>query len=314
MDSPQPKISIIVPTYNQEKTLKRAVRSALRQTVGKEIIIIDDCSNGKSKRIIKNLMERNPEIRLIENGKNLGSGISRNKGIEEAKGEFVSFLDSDDIYPNPVSLEKTYGFAKQRNLDICRSLRENRFGFRNVGLEDFRKECESDPDGTVLKYEDYQQDYDYTSYIFRRSFLLDNRLTFPPYRRYQDVPFFVNCMIEAGIFGVVPVCGYRYTIRLRNPLKYDNETAEDLLKGLTDVLVTASENNLPKLLTRTVKRINREYREVFVNNYNEGNANIAVLLEKANASIDRKLEGCESLRVFTLPERSERMTVNEKNS
>ncbi len=90
-------ISVIIPTYNREKTILRAVQSVLDQTYQNfEIIIVDDCSSDKTVKIIKPLLEKDMRIKLLLNEKNQGPNYSRNRGIKNSKGEYIALLDSDD--------------------------------------------------------------------------------------------------------------------------------------------------------------------------------------------------------------------------
>ena len=146
----------------------------------------------------------------------------------------------------------------------------------------------------------HQQDYDFTNYIFRRELLLQNNIQFPEYRRYQDVPFLVNSMLKAERFCIAPVCGYRYTISEGNAVVYDDRNTEDLIKSMTEVICIASENDLPKLLERTVKRMDEEYGKFILENYQNGNSHILELLEKGKNSINRDLEGCGKLHISLL--------------
>ncbi len=89
-------ISVIIPVYNREKYIGRALRSILNQSIDKsryEIIVIDDASTDNSEKIIKKYSK---EITLISNKKNLGLPASLNKGINNAKGRFIIRIDSDD--------------------------------------------------------------------------------------------------------------------------------------------------------------------------------------------------------------------------
>ena len=291
-------VSIIIPAYNRGHTIHRALRSALRQTKSpKEIIVIDDGSSDDTERMVKKIISHHPEVRLKKNIHNSGSGVSRNIGISIASGEFISFLDSDDVYPDRGSLKRMYDLAHKNGLAICGSLRELKIGWKIIETNDFREECRKSPEGPILEYRNYQQDYDFTSYIFKRSFLIDNDLMFPSYRRYQDVPFFVNCMIRSEKFCIAPICGYRYTIDRKHPVVYDDRNTEDLIKGITETIRIASKNDLPILLTRTIERLNNEYRKVIFSNYERGNKRIPILLREADDAINRDLEGCENLSV-----------------
>ena len=101
--------SVIIPVFNSEDYLFQSVISVLSQKYNRvEIILVNDCSTDKSTEICGFLSEQYPEVRVINNEKNLGVGISRNKGIKFANGKYIIFLDSDDeLFPESLEhLEK----------------------------------------------------------------------------------------------------------------------------------------------------------------------------------------------------------------
>lgn len=91
-------VSIILPTYNSKDTIERAISSVIFQNdTNWELIIIDDKSTDKTYKILdKYKKQLGDRLTIITNEKNLGAGLSRRKGISIAKGEFITFLDSDD--------------------------------------------------------------------------------------------------------------------------------------------------------------------------------------------------------------------------
>jgi len=92
-------ISVIIPTYNNKSTIRRAIDSVVHQTYTDwELIVVNDASTDTTKAILKNYQYHLGEdkIKIITNPKNIGPGLSRRKAIHEANGEFVTFLDSDD--------------------------------------------------------------------------------------------------------------------------------------------------------------------------------------------------------------------------
>jgi teichuronic acid biosynthesis glycosyltransferase TuaG len=93
-------VSIIIPFYSNINLLKKTVKSVLNQTFNKyEIIIIHD--NPKSlTNNFKNIFKSKKNLKIIYNKKNIGAGLSRNKGIHMSKGKYVAFVDSDDIWNN----------------------------------------------------------------------------------------------------------------------------------------------------------------------------------------------------------------------
>ena len=92
-------VSIIIPYYKKRKFINESIKSVLRQTYKniELIIIYDDNSKDDLSYLLKNF-GRNKKIKIINNKRNLGAGPSRNKGIHIAKGEYIAFLDADDVW------------------------------------------------------------------------------------------------------------------------------------------------------------------------------------------------------------------------
>ena len=94
-------VSIITPSYNCSQTFKSTFDSVLSQTFNDwEWIIIDDCSTDGSFDYIKEMVENNPRIILLQTQKNGGTAVARNLGLKHASGRYITFLDSDDILDN----------------------------------------------------------------------------------------------------------------------------------------------------------------------------------------------------------------------
>lgn len=119
MNTQQPKISCIVSTYNKAKQLTKAVNSILKQSERDfELLIIDDNSNDRTKRICKKLMKQDKRIRYFKLNENHGhDGYPKNYGIKQAKGQYITFLDDDDVYRQD-ALKVLYNFIKQTKVDL----------------------------------------------------------------------------------------------------------------------------------------------------------------------------------------------------
>jgi len=94
-------VSIIVPIYKAEQYIEATISTVLRQTYTKwELLLVDDCSPDSSVKLINQVIEANPDrkIRLIRQAQNSGAAATRNRGIEEAKGRYIAFLDADDLW------------------------------------------------------------------------------------------------------------------------------------------------------------------------------------------------------------------------
>ncbi len=112
-------VSVIIPVYNAEKHISNTICSVLKQTYKNiEIIVVDDQSKDKSAEIIKGLQKNNREIVYFLQPENKGAGYARNKGLSIAKGQFVAFLDSDDLW-KPEKLNKQIRLLKKKNGSFC---------------------------------------------------------------------------------------------------------------------------------------------------------------------------------------------------
>ena len=112
------KISVIVPVYNAEKYLSDCIDSILNQTLKEiELILINDGSTDNSLQICREKASKDSRVKII-NKKNEGQGYARNIGIDRAKGEFITFVDSDD-YIDKEAYEKMYELCKKYHADYC---------------------------------------------------------------------------------------------------------------------------------------------------------------------------------------------------
>ena len=107
-----PDISVILPTYNREKTLVRAVQSVIGQTFTDwELVIVDDGSTDKTFERISEFMEKHDAIRYMKHS-NRKAALSRNAGIQASFGRYITFLDSDDYYL-PEHLESRFSYLEK---------------------------------------------------------------------------------------------------------------------------------------------------------------------------------------------------------
>lgn len=252
-------VSIIIPIFNDGDVFRECVESALQQTVSKEIICIDDGSDKETLDILDEYETKYSEI-IVFHQQNSGAGIARNRGLCAARGKYISFLDADDYYNDPIALEKMVEACQQNGAKICGSLRK--YFYRDTGrIVDHplhREFCENHPQGGKIVFQDFQDSFRYQSYIFDRSFLKKNSIFFPPYRRYQDPPFFLKAMIAAGEFWVCPVELYCY--QQPYPDQLEKKTiVKDLLCGVRDNIEMCENNSLWQLEKEELRRLGREY-------------------------------------------------------
>lgn len=95
----EPLVSIVTAAYNSEKTIGETIRSVIRQDyVNWEMIIVDDGSTDRSVELIENIIKSEGRARLIKNSENMGTARSRNRGLQESGGKYITFIDSDDVW------------------------------------------------------------------------------------------------------------------------------------------------------------------------------------------------------------------------
>lgn len=109
-------VSIIMPNYNCGKFIKATIESVLAQTYSNwEILFVDDCSTDNSLEIVKSFQDE--RIRIFKNEKNSGAAVSRNRALREARGKWIAFLDSDDLWEKE-KLSKQIAFMQENGYNF----------------------------------------------------------------------------------------------------------------------------------------------------------------------------------------------------
>lgn len=222
-----PKVSIIIPVYNVEKYLKRCLDSVINQKLKDiEIICINDCSTDNSLKILQEYASKDKRIKLISLSENKGAGEAKNKGLEIAKGEYLSFIDPDD----KIDLnfyEELYKKANETNADIvkCELITIETDGTK-------KKSCLNNLISTKSKF---YFSYEYTSAIYKTSLIKDNHITFPSELIVgEDVVFLHKSIIKAKIIEVIDTTTYYYFRRYNslNTQIYDTKRMQSAIKTI----------------------------------------------------------------------------------
>ena len=176
------KISVIIPVYNAEKYIEKTLEIISSQTLKDiEIICVDDGSNDKSALLIKKYQVNDSRIKYYFQ-QNSGAGQARNLGIKKSNGAYIAFMDADDAYPNNYVLEQLYNTASNNEAIICGGSAV----FENSDINDEKRKFFVKG---FVSFKEYQFDYLFQRYIFKRNFLIDNQIYFPNYRVYEDPVF-----------------------------------------------------------------------------------------------------------------------------
>lgn len=242
------KLSFILPCYNVERYIADCLDSLYSQGLSEEefeVICVNDCSTDGTRSIIVECLQKHSNLILIDHEQNLTAGGARNTGIKSANGEYIWFVDPDDIVvPNSAAI--VYGMAKEKDVDVLM------FNYETIDETNrcIKKDI-SFPDSDILEGQDYVVKYFANHFsrlsivwrcLFRSSFLKEKDLWYPRIKKAQDVSFLWKAVLVAK--RVASVSGVYYSYR-RNP--------HSITKIKTDAHVAFSErvlfaNEISKLL------------------------------------------------------------------
>ncbi len=125
----EPTVSVVIPAYNAEKTLRRTLECVLNQTLSAlQVILVDDGSTDSTAAIARNMAEKDPRLTVISR-ENLGISSTRNAGLLLCKGKYIRFVDADDTLPAD-SMEKMVRRAEQDGADLVIGGYDQYFGER----------------------------------------------------------------------------------------------------------------------------------------------------------------------------------------
>ncbi len=240
------RISVVIPVYNGEETVRRCLESVKQQSLSKlEILCVDDGSEDNSVSIVEEEATKDGRIHLFKQ-KNKGAWAARNVGIDNAKGEYIAFLDCDDVFCDVNSLEVLYNKAYEKSANLCAG---KMVSFAHgKELRDYTKHITEDVEQFV-PFEEHQDSLGFTSFIYRRDFLKGNDIKFPRLRYYEDPVFLLNALKIANGFLYVPVPLYE-VIGHNDATSLSGDRITDFLKGVIEQMYIAAEGNYQLLFQR----------------------------------------------------------------
>ena len=214
------RLSFIVPFYNVESYIEECIRSLYAQDIpweDYEVICVDDCSPDGSRAIVERLQKEYPTLKLLTTPENLRQGGARNLALKEAKGKYVSFVDSDDYF-RPNSVNKLLTLAENENLDILDfDFDTDKIGIQN-GMQKNRLVFTTEIcTGTEYVFNSYglwaNRCCCVCAMLIRRTFLDENNLRFVEKMQYEDTDFSIQMFANAERIKHVgeKVYFYRYT-------------------------------------------------------------------------------------------------------
>ncbi len=212
------ELSVVIPAYNAEDTLPPLLDELLSEkAVELEIIVVDDGSTDKTRELAEDYTKKDPRVRLISQ-ENSYAGVARNRGFDAARGEYVAFIDADDIIL-PSALAMMYRRAKEARADILKSgfgyhdlstgesyrtlysMNSSLEGVRRIGVTSFERAPRR-----LLHIPDMPWNA-----VYRSEFLRKYGIRFNSLRCVNDHSFYIWCLISAKRIKIIgdPVAIYR---------------------------------------------------------------------------------------------------------
>lgn len=242
-------LSIIMPVHNAEKYLMKCLDSFVKYLSNDdELIIINDCSTDESLKIIKNYQNKNKDknIFLINNDKNIGAGLSRNEALGIAKGEYIGFVDADD-YVDEFYFQNMLKLAERENSDIVVSdialVENNKEIKNNIYVNNIYSTKDSD-DINISK-EVLLGNWacvSTCSKLFKRDLIKNNRFS---KKKSDDILFTINAIIKAN---KISYCKNNYYYYYQSPdsltRNINYEKYKDGLECLIDAIDLLYEENI----------------------------------------------------------------------
>ena len=218
-----PAISVVIPMYNAEKYLGECLDSILAQTFHDfEVILVNDCSTDNCRQIAETYIEKfDGRLKLYDNEKNSGAAATRNNGLLLATGEYIFFMDADDLISKN-GLEKLYKVAKYFDVDIVNTTRSYKMSNNgkeltlvNLKATTPRNEAfiESNLEWRVKGLLEDKFSWAPWRRLLRRKFLIDNEIFFPSnIRRCEDEIWTHGLLFCAKKIIHTPIALYFYRL------------------------------------------------------------------------------------------------------
>lgn len=217
-----PCVTVIVPVYNVQDYIRECITSIQNQSyTNLDILIINDGTKDKSIDIIRDLIESDDRIRVI-NQLNQGLSAARNTGIENAKGDYIAMVDSDDRVKR-YFIEQLLVTAQRTNADIVRgSFRDFDGNIPKGWVADFKTQIVTTGADVLDEFLDNNASFVVWSSLYKTEFLINKKLRFIPGILLEDGDFTSRAYLKADTVVTTNFRDYQYRIRPGSILTTNN--------------------------------------------------------------------------------------------
>lgn len=230
------KISVIIPTYNTEKYIEKAIKSVVEQTYQNfELLIVDDCSKDNTKEICKKYVGQYENIELIEKNKNVGVSDSRNIGLSRATGKYIYFMDSDD-YLEKDMFQGLIDIMEKYHPDLITTGFFSEVDRKNIVDEIFFEERfyegkEKIKEDFIAMWEKHIY-YNVWNKLYVKEVIDTYNIRFPSYNWGEDIKFNQDYLMYVNKIYNTSKCYYHYVRERRGSTtkKYQNQLFETRIR------------------------------------------------------------------------------------
>ena len=250
-------VSIIVPVYNGEIFLKRCLNSLFNQTYKNiEIIVVNDGSEDNSKKILNECLKKDSRLKII-NQQNSGVSVARNRGISEANGEYLMFVDVDDW----ISLETVETCIKEiKENSLVRFMMQYANDEMLLDIYSCLYNGKNEIINAKQLFEDiisYKVGGHSVCYLYRSSIIKENNIKFPVEIKYcEDFCFVLNVLKHCQTIRIIPNVFYKYYVNLNSATLESQSKIRNL-------------QSLPKLRKNVISIFPIENKQKYINFYNQ---------------------------------------------
>ncbi|MCQ2344362.1 MAG: glycosyltransferase family 2 protein [Paludibacteraceae bacterium] len=216
------KLSFIIPVYNGREFIVRCLDSIINLAIPEddyEIIVVDDCSSDETREIVNNYIVSKKQVRLICQLQNHRQGAARNRGLIEAKGDYIAFVDADDIVLS--ALKESYILVCTNHIDMVYGYMEveNKHGMKITQIGSIPTNITTGAEFAELYYNQGVFLYP-PSYIYRKQFLIDINGFFIEDRQHEDRDWLAYVLAQSASVIVNPKATYRYCYNPNSTCRY----------------------------------------------------------------------------------------------
>ena len=248
-----PKVSVIIPIYNQEKFLAKALDSLINQTLKEtEFLCVNDGSKDGSLKILEEYRNKDNRIKII-NQKNQGAGPARNQGLKFATGDYIAFLDPDD-YLEKDALKTLYKQAKQQKCDLLvfdfKRCNEDGKTVGEYHIKDFLKSIFEIKENENFNWRDIKAGVFGKLFpaswnkFYKKDLIKENKLYFSKTSLAEDMNFVFGATLKAKNIGYLNKSLYNYTVHEKSATRVVSDKNLCIFKAIDSVRRMLEKNGL----------------------------------------------------------------------